>query len=251
MRALHRNSLFGAGMIILSAGAGAQDLGNALALADQGAANVANLTGAVVSADLQQTLDVTASTVDTAGVNLVDSTPLEMAIGDLGQMTGTVDVDRALGESLPADLAPGIPVLAQVDRLMFIAPLLGDGIPLIAGERQMLTLMVEQGFGLDLGLTPQVNRALKVDLLPPGDNDGGGVLLGGSALSGLGALPLEALVLMELPLEGLSLPGVPLGGDLGPLGSQGLALDAIPFDLVELDSGTQQALLSGLPLPGL
>lgn len=285
MRWIESNSLVAGVLTLFSSVSAAQDLGNGLAFVDHAVGNVATLTATLGSVNLQQTLDVTASTVDVAVSDLTDGTPLDGGLGDVGELVAVADLSGALGDSLPDELAPQIPVLAEVDRLLFVAPLLGDGIPLISGEKQMLTLVVEGGLGLDLGLTPVVNEAIKVDLLGPGDNDGGGVLLGGSGLGGLDALPLEGLALTGLPLsgdlvplgvldgnlvgiiDGLALADLPLSGDLVPVGvldgdvigslsglnsaGAGLPLDAVPLDLAVLDVSMVQALVSGASLPGL
>lgn len=270
MKSRKISMLAGALLLGFAGTAPAQDGGNIVAALDGVAANLNSTIITLLGGDLSATAVNLNETVGTLLVDLSDGSPLAPLA-----MRGA-----AIGDQLVGKLAPKLGKLSVLtDPLAkLLAPLqqayirntpLTKGIPTLVGERSLLT-----------GILPQ--KLIRVDLLPPGDNDGGGVLLGGSgaqpgvlkALLAGGGLQSFISVLRNAgsmlfrPL--LSGGGLALGGPAGgpgrlgsllgggfPLsslstgGNSGMSVEALPLPANSLSPGARTALVNGVPLPGL
>ncbi|MES1945244.1 hypothetical protein PC39_14042 [Salinisphaera sp. PC39] len=272
-----------------ASGASAQDAGNLLAAVDHAVANVNTLSQGLLTGDAAGSVDGAGALATDLVGDLADGTPLESVLGD--DIAGS----GLLAQPLLDGAAPQLGAL--------VAPLADAGAPLIAVVRSpalLATLPVVQGedlsflgvydsLGENLGSSgvplDLIDDLLRVDLLGPGDGDGGGVLLpvfGGAGATGpallvelagtveslpgnVGGTSLLSRDLLRLvdfatsnPLADGSLPVPLLGLVIGngsalPLAGAlpGLDPSQLPLPTDDLDAGTLTTLLGGATLPGL
>ncbi|MDT0636394.1 hypothetical protein [Spectribacter hydrogenoxidans] len=279
-------------LALYASGASAQDAGNLLAATDHAVGNVNTVLQGLLTGDAAGAVDGVETLVTDLGTDLADGTPLETALSDdiigSGMLVQPL-LDRVATPVLGVLVGPladaGAPLISRVN-----SPALLDNLPVIQGENlaflgphdSLGQYLASSGVPLDL-----IDVLLRVDLLGPGDGDGGGVLVpvfGGTAsaapqiLSELGGTvqsltnnPAETSLLLRdvqrllefvasNPFAGGSLPVPLLGllvGDFSILpgggggGLPGLDPAQLPLPAGELDAGTLTALASGATLPGL
>ncbi|MDT0617944.1 hypothetical protein RM531_05625 [Salinisphaera sp. P385] len=208
----------GLGLALLAASSGswAQDGGNIVAALDHAVANLDSTLKNVLTGNAVAATDDLQILVNTLAMDLTDGSPLADLAAEGGTLQGLTDPLFGIARSNVAPLlgqlsAPVVEIAAPLSSLYVNGGLLANGIPLVNGEEIVLlsdaSLPSLGGLGLPTGLLVVVRDLAEVDLLGPGDGDGGGVLL--PIAGGDGSLPLLG------GTDGLPLIGGLLGGEGG------------------------------------
>lgn len=238
----------------------AQDGGNVLAALDVSVANVDTVIQGLGAADPALVADGVSALGPDLGVALADGTPLEGPAMDLAAAAG--DLSGSFGEfGGLLDMAPMRPAGSgelplgpdALTSLFFPMNNFSDGLPLISGEE--VDLFTQQCTPCEFFGVPSdmFNMLLRVDLLGPGDMDGGGVLIpvfGGEQADGFGPFGDFAALLPLGDLGGSGMPEPPVGGGALELSTLTDLLGGEGGDL-PFSPETLTMLLSDNPLTGL
>lgn len=199
-------------MLLGASGASGQDIGNVLAALDHGITNVNTTSQSLLIGNTVGAINGTNQLVTDLTADLTDGTPLEETASGLA---GNLDqVTQPLIATLGPQLGPAFGPIADAGPTVLAltnSPALLATLPLVQGEG--LLLLTEQGsLGSNLrrsGVPLTLARDLiAIDLLGPGDGDGGGVFIpvfGGGDTSAGPALIIElvdSVLLLPGNLEG-------------------------------------------------
>lgn len=195
-------------MLLGTSSASGQDVGNVLAALDDAVANTNNTSQSLLIGDANGAINGANRLVTDLIADLADGTPLEETASGLGGNPGQAaqPLIATLGTQLDPVFGPiaeaGTPVLTLANSPALLATL-----PLIQGEN--LLLLTEQGsLGSNLGRSGVplmlASDLIAIDLLSPGDGDGGGVLI---PVFGGGDTSAGPALIVELVDSVLLLPG--------------------------------------------